>query len=399
MGVARGIAIAAALVLAMMFAATAAIAAPTGLCKDVECRLLTLYPSGTTVKAATNAGSPATIAVGKLGEVECGSTVELKSTAVSGTPLPASVPSLGWSGCKVVGSEQLCTVSSVSLPFGASLSATTSGNGTVSLESNGEGGDPGVSVACGSVISCTFSATSFPLSFTGGAAGTAKLTASSVTLPNRTGSKCGSGATLTAGWVVSEPSPTFLYPPEPTRLCKVKETHCSSANTLGSGTALSWATAAGAPLKIENSLSTIECAGSMAGKINASFGEPMLGEITSSSLTGCVWGLGTCTATAVNLPWSAGFQELGVLGNGSVTLSPGSKGGNPGWTFVCGTSLNCTFSGSSLTAVVTGGKAAEGAIEFSKVSLSSSGSKCTTKQTLSGKLLLGTPAAGYWLTR
>ena len=312
----------------------------TKLCKanEIPCSTgVSIYPSGTVLRGATAAGSPALLKIPSLGEVECASSMQMMTTAESGEPLPAEVTALGWSGCKVVGKEQTCTVETVSLPFGATVSATEGGGGggTIVVKAGAEGGEPGATVVCGTIVNCTYSNASSTLAYTGGAAGTANMTATAVPLTG-TGVKCGSGATWTAKYVLSEPSPIFattpVPPPPGTKLCKVNEPICAAGNTYPSGTVFKWGTVASGFEITTKAAGTLKCTSTISGATTASSGEPLPGTMTAFTFSGCKLGSLECTMTSIDLPYNTTTNRTGE-NVGTFSISSGGSG-NAGWTVV-----------------------------------------------------------------
>jgi len=138
-------------------------------------------------------------------------------------------------------------------------------------------------------------------------------------------------------------------------LCSTNTDPCTGTK-YGSGTKISAQLKSGTHATLTTSTTNVTCTKStVAGSTNTAEGH---GEISTFSFSGCTTSSGTaCTVKAVNLNYTATANPSGG-GNGTLTVSPGPKGGNPGASVECGALINCTFTVSSITLGVTGGNPA-----------------------------------------
>jgi hypothetical protein len=105
-------------------------------------------------------------------------------------------------------------------------------------------------------------------------------------------------------------------------------------------------------VKFETSLGNVKCPeSSLEGKTSAWSGEPLAAEVSAWTIGGCKLGTSKCTASALNLPYSASVAYQFNKGNGTMTLK--GSGGEVGWAVNCGAGLNCNFS--SATPLHVGG--------------------------------------------
>jgi hypothetical protein len=190
-----GIIVVTATALAALVGTPSAFAAVTKLCKANEavCSAGNTYASGTKIEAETKSGGATWSGLTEgsrfttnLGTVVCDSKLKGETNAASGEPLPASVTSLTFASCSISvgGGTTACEVglgtgSANNLPYKSSLEAFGGGNGSLTAASGG-GGQPGMSVQCGAILSCSFSEAPIALSFTGGAPMVAYVTANEV---------------------------------------------------------------------------------------------------------------------------------------------------------------------------------------------------------------------------
>lgn len=142
-----------------------------------------------------------------------------------------------------------------------------------------------------------------------------------------------------------------------TALCSANEEECASP--FGSGTAIEASLKTGTKAVLKTDLATVECNKSTTtGKTTSGAGASVTGVVESLSFTECKTTGGTnCTATAVSLPYSGSITATGG-GNGSLAVTKGSGGGNPGATVTCLGVIECTFRTSSAALSVTGGSPA-----------------------------------------
>ena len=142
-----------------------------------------------------------------------------------------------------------------------------------------------------------------------------------------------------------------------TALCSANEEECASP--LGSGTAIEASLKTGTTAVLKTELATVECKkSSTSGKTTSGAGASVTGVIETLSFSECKTTGGTnCTATAVSLPYSGSITATGG-GNGTLLVTKGSGGGNPGATVTCLGVIECTFRTPSATLSVFGGSPA-----------------------------------------
>lgn len=187
---------------AMAFVGASSASAVT-LCKvnQSTCESGNQYLSGTVLKASL-LGTTKAVLTTDLAIVECAiSNSEGKTTATSGSPLPGTISKLTFEKCETALGVP-CTVTVLHLPYAASVAATGSGNGTLTVTSGGTG-NPGATVVCIGVLNCTFSTSSATLRVEGGEPG--MLFAEEISL-ERSGSLCPETATWTASYGVTAPT-------------------------------------------------------------------------------------------------------------------------------------------------------------------------------------------------
>ena len=209
-----GLAVVAAMALmAVAGAGSAAAAGGTTLCKTNEtpCAAANHYLSGQEIVASsTNARLTSS-----LGDVTCEQSEVKGSTTSTGSNKAAvsgSITSLSFTKNCVLhtpfGFTDACTITSINLPYAASVTNTAGTmNGTLTVS-----GSPGAKVDCGSALKCQFTAKggSITLDVTGGAPAT--VTASSEPLERTVyeGGICPSEATWDATYTVTTPNPLWL---------------------------------------------------------------------------------------------------------------------------------------------------------------------------------------------
>jgi len=198
-------------------AATAAIAAmallgagsasATVLCKENKSSCGSAYPVPTNISASLVAGTTAKL-VSSLGTVECTVSTSSGQTTTAGTPLLGLIETLTFSSCKL--GKTACTVTTENLPYAASISASGSGNGSMTVSSDGSG-EPRAFVKCGSAIECIFGQTAATLTAVGGNPAVLKAEAIELKIKKNEGFICPSVAKWTAEYAVS-PAPMFVEP-------------------------------------------------------------------------------------------------------------------------------------------------------------------------------------------
>jgi hypothetical protein len=176
------------------------------LCKANENPCSNDYAAGTTISGSLVANTKAVLLSG-IGNVECEeSTVSGKTSELSGSPLMGLIESLTFAKC-LLGSTS-CTVTVENLPYLVSITASGSGNGTMTVEHDGTGGMPQAHVNCGSAFNCIVGNDPVTLPVAGGAP--AIITAAqTMKLIENKGFICPSSATWDAKYAVS-PSPMFV---------------------------------------------------------------------------------------------------------------------------------------------------------------------------------------------
>lgn len=148
-----------------------------------------------------------------------------------------------------------------------------------------------------------------------------------------------------------------------TKLCSVNTSPCPAGNTYGKGTAIKAQLVAGTNSTMASGFVNISCSEStISGKTTNEGGAgAVTGTISSVTWKGCTSGLGACTASALNTPWSA--EVTGSGGNGTMSIS------GAGGKFTCG-GTTCEYSASKASVSVSGGNPATikaSSISFSKI--------------------------------
>jgi hypothetical protein len=204
-----GLAVVAVTALMALSGTSSAFAANTKLCKEnvASCPAAKTYPANTVLKGATQASPTAGAKlVTNLGTVICDSSVEGKTNEAEGTPLKGEVTSLTFSNCTITvgGNTTSCTVTTLHTPYPSSITATGSGNGTLTATKAAPNA-PGATVVCGSIINCNFEKESVTLNVFGGAPGVAFAEAKEVAL-GRSGATCPLSAKWTANYFLTSPT-------------------------------------------------------------------------------------------------------------------------------------------------------------------------------------------------
>jgi len=170
----------------------------------------TVYTSGTAVSAQLKAGTTALL-TNTISNVICQkSTTAGKTTSSGGKGLAVTgtIESLTFTECKTA-SGVACTVKAVNLPYSASITATGSGNGTLTVTKD-LSGDPGATVECATLINCTFSTASASLGVTGGNPAIAKANGIALTPKGLT---CPLESHWDAEYEVTAPKPLSIVNP------------------------------------------------------------------------------------------------------------------------------------------------------------------------------------------
>jgi hypothetical protein len=167
-----------------------------------------------------------------------------------------------------------------------------------------------------------------------------------------------------------------------TALCSVNETKC--ATPLGAGTVIEAHLKTGTKAVLETSLATVECSKSATkGKTTTGAAEAVKGVIEELNFEECQTSTGEtkCTVgSALNLPYNGSIVALGG-GNGKLTVTKGTGGGNPGATVTCLGVIECTFRTPSAVLKVFGGNPAVAKAEAITLSEHSVGLKCPAPET------------------
>lgn len=286
-----GLATVAALLLLSFVGISSAFAAQSVLCKTSGpiCMQSNAYPSGTTLKASPSSTiDPWVELAGTEGRILCGeSTVEGKTTATSGEPLPGEISSWTLGNCTSGGTA--CTVSAtVGMPASASLEHTGSSgsNGRFTIIGS-EGKGIGWHIECEKVgISCNYTFSKPPRAIFEGGEHDALWFSKSI---DGEGS-CFANTIFEAYYEVT-PHPAYvaeLLPPG-TVLCKANESPCAFGNQYPSGTEFAAAEASGTKFEIQMSPEKYTCTNSsFSGKTTARTAEGGVpASISALSLSGC----------------------------------------------------------------------------------------------------------------
>jgi len=390
----------AALALVSLAGASSALAVKTVLCKSSgsNCASGNEYASGTSLKASS---TNMKIAAGSLGSLTCSeASLEGKTKAASGEPLPAEVTAWTFSGCvrhKLLGGTESCTTTTEHLPYSASIAyAESYNNGTMSF--TGSGGEAGWYILCGSGanINCTFGFSS--ASVEGGNPAHLSFNQSL----KKSGSNCPSEANLTATYTVNSPQPAYVSPVElatgkGTVLCDRIESPCLG-NVFPSATKFEAGLVPGTTVSMELPPygSPFTCSGSsFSGETTATSGEESLpASIGSFSMSGCgrsgVGGFEACTMTTEGLPYSTAF---GWYSKELVGVKPRVTVKGLKLHMDCGTNgLHCTFSTVEAFFEMTNGSPA--VLKLNQ-SLARTGAFCPTESVFKAEYQINSPKPGY----
>jgi hypothetical protein len=396
--IARMIALAAiaALALSASLGAATASATPTALCKSGTdspyCKSEDRYPANTALKASSSGFTMAS----DLGGVTCSeSALEAETSAESGEPLPIALSAWTFGGCKYENGSSCSKVTMLNMPSTASLTRTTSWNGTLTLGNGSEEGQPRVRIVCSGYVNCSWALPS--LSFEAG--NPAHLTIPGVLMSESgSGVICPESVSFSGTYTLNSPLIAFAAraeaPPSPTTgLCKGLELYCEPGNLYPKGTEIK---AASTAVTFENGsygYGDLTCGeSSLVAKTNAAYGEPLSLENTQFTLGGsCHFNGSSTTCTMTNQS-----PYIGSLSRTGGSASGAWKGGGASWRQACAGIISCTFtiaSGSTIT--IEGGS--PGAVKLKKVKLEISGSLCPKTSSLSGTYSVSTPNP-FWVT-
>jgi hypothetical protein len=379
-------------------------ATPTAICSDAPKGGACASPYG--IKAFEGE-SFATQFQTPVGTVSCssegffnGETTEKQTGA--GKPLKGTVTKMSFAFCKL--GITSCTVESVNKPYVALFKWTTGSRGDLEFESSGAG-IPGISIACGASIDCTYAFTS-PIQIEG----PGNVIASKDTLGAGSGKTCPKPETATWSTLYELFGPLYVadYVGQD-KLCKKNESPCPSEETYGSSTALSAVLESGSAAKLKLKINeesveteyTVPCESSiLEGKTTASAGLPLPGEITALTFAECG---GTCAVKALKLNYKAEVEGAGS-GSGSIRMLTGSGGGTPRLQVRCIGAYKCTYESSSISTSATGGAPAKLSVNatLNKVA-GESDAKCGSQLKWEGSYKFTKPEAGgeakMWLIR
>jgi hypothetical protein len=149
-----------------------------------------------------------------------------------------------------------------------------------------------------------------------------------------------------------------------TKLCSVNTSPCPAGSAYLKGTAIKAQLVAGTKSTMSSGFVNISCTEStISGKTTSDGGAGVVtGSISSVTWKNCTSGLGACTASALNTPWSA--EVSGSGGNGTMSIS------GAGGKFTCG-GTTCEYSASKASVSVSGGNPAT--IKASSISFTKTG--------------------------
>jgi len=152
--------------------------------------------------------------VSSLGTVLCEkSLTHIDVEGTSGSPLKGTVLELTFVNCNLGGTA--CTVTVERLPYLGLLTATSGGNGTLTVESGGSG-NPRALVDCGSsALKCFFGAEKTKLAVTGGNPATAKANGIEFEREGGSGFLCPASSKWNATYTLTEPAEAMFVEAEP----------------------------------------------------------------------------------------------------------------------------------------------------------------------------------------
>jgi|GEM_PF-6272843 len=192
-------------------------ASGTELCAEASYPCEEPYPSGTDVEAQLKPGTEATFTISAM-TIKCNtSTIKGETLAAAGTPLSAEITSVAFSECGTV-----CqAVEALSVPWEATIEAVEAGEGDGTLTVV----NPEVKLKKCTIFnfSCTATAAAMELDAIGDDEDPEVLAVEEkVTI---SGAFCGTSGTMSASYVVAEPSALFVGPRD-TVLCKEAAMPC-----------------------------------------------------------------------------------------------------------------------------------------------------------------------------
>jgi YD repeat-containing protein len=174
-----------------------------------------------------------------------------------------------------------------------------------------------------------------------------------------------------------------------TTLCKnnAQRPECLTDDRYRSGSVLS---ASATEAKLETSLGNVVCgSSSLVAESSAEAGEPLPLSVSAWTISSCMLGTTSCSATTQNVPASASLKAI-TSGNGELKVGSGSKA--PGWLLKCGTTLECTV---SFEPTFTAEGSEQPHLVASKKTMSRSGAKCPTEAKFSANYTVSSPKPLY----
>jgi hypothetical protein len=287
-------------------------ASATLLCKEnvTTCAEKDIYPSGTSVSATLTS----TFESG-FGPKCTGSTLSGKTTAEKGSPQPAEITNLTFSGCTSCPFGLSTKVEAQNLPYAANLAKTTEDDGTLTIGNSGKG-TPELKVLCASVT-CLFSLEKLPVSFNGGNPATLALGSGKMKVVEDTSGigMCTKEPTPKATYEVTSPNPAHVSlaaGADETVFCKEAGPGCAPSSIYANETSFE---AKDTYVKLDN---LTACEATLNFKNVAQGGSPLPIYATALNFTNCIVNEGPCKSTTGYEPpfgWSA---TATTGGNGQV---------------------------------------------------------------------------------
>jgi hypothetical protein len=196
--------------MALMAFVGASSASATVLCNvsTSPCPAGGIYGSGQVIKGTASNAELTSTGIG-FPNVICGTSkteTKIENAGGAAATVTGQVTALTFENCKTsTGIE--CKVEVENLPYHAEVHWTEESDGTLTVKTGGTG-NPGATVICGTVISCTFSKSLFTLSVTGG--NPAHVTAAQVPLELTKIGACPASATWDATYVATSPTSIWV---------------------------------------------------------------------------------------------------------------------------------------------------------------------------------------------
>ena len=175
-----------------------------------------------------------------------------------------------------------------------------------------------------------------------------------------------------------------------TKLCKTAAEAGACASSYASGTKIS---ASSTEALLKTNLGTVICKKSaVSGKTTTAgggAGVPVAGTVETLTFSECKLGSTSCTATAVHLTYTASVAWTSG-NNGTFTVGKGT-GGAPGAHVVCGSLIDCTFTGEGIQLDVDGGAPALVLAKEEVLAKESGGFFCPSTSTWTATYSVSTP--------